>query len=78
MDVGGSSRQHSRGALVDVADIVVPALGPTRVGIDQGGVYPPVLGIVLDADALLAEHSSALPFGRLEIHVLRVVDDLPT
>lgn len=54
MDVGRSSGEHSGGALVDVADVVVPALGSAGVVVYQSGVYPFELCVVPYLNALLA------------------------
>ena len=62
--------------MVNITNIIVSALGSTGIVVDESWVYLSEFGVISDVDALIAQDSSALSFGCLEVHIFRIVDNL--
>lgn len=72
----GSVGEDTRGALIDVAYMLVGAFWASGVIVDECWVDSFELSVVFDVDSLLLQDESALAFGSLLVDGFGVVDDL--
>lgn len=62
--------------MVDIADHLVLSFMFVGVAVDEGRINGLELGILLDVDALIPQDHPALPLGRLQVNILRIMHDL--